>query len=333
MNHLLIIDPNLTGREYGTLSSFQEAIIKITFAETVFLPVLGFWEKKFLQTSKFRILRKFLFRKKIIHDVGNIDVLWYILMGPENYRLDLFSGYENVSTKIIYFFDTLPHQFKLIKLLNLDRNFDYKITSFLDAKDVLERLTHYEWNYWAQASICRPQNFQSFHNKNIAFSSYGRKVERLNQLIKKFCDINSLHFDYNHESPGSLRTNNIDLYNNYLWHTSQSVFNVCFSVEITDPDRSGILSPITCRWFEAILSRNIVVGIPPRGKEFDNYFPSNFVQQINLECSDEVILEQINNLWINREEIYNSIYSTLSDDFFLKFQWEYRVREICNSLL
>ncbi len=333
MKHLIIVDSVLKGREYGSLNSFHSAILKVTMAETIVLPELSTWEKLLIQASRWRFLRKFIRKRNIgICDPSKYDVLWYVLMGPENYRLDMFYGYEKIPTKIIYFFDTLPHQFNLIRLLDLNVKFRYKITSFKDAVFPLEKLTKYNWHYFAQASN-QPKSIISLQNKTIAFCSYGRSNEKINNAIKEFCHRNSLHFDHTHETQGELLSSNLELYDNYLWHTSQCVFNICFAVEFTHPERAGFLSPVTCRWFEAILSRNIVLGVTPKSAEFDSLFPSNFVQFIDINSSHEIIYDKIRELWERRADIYDSIYKNKKEEYFEKFTWEFRVNEICNSLL
>lgn len=329
MEHLIIIDPTLKGREYGTLASLQDAIQKVTNSDTLILPELSRFEKFLIQGSRWRKIRK-LSKKKQLEINPNVQVIWYILMGPENYRLDQFTGFEKVPNKIIYFFDTLPHQIDLIVKLNLNKYFSIRISSFNDAIPLLEKKTNYKWHFFSQAAIRPKININKLEHKKIAFCSYGRSSQKLNDIIKKFCDKNSLYFDYTHESQGNLKSNNLELYSSYLWHTSMSVFNVSFGVEMTDPDRSGLLSPITCRWFEAILSSNIVIGQSPKNKFFLQQFPNNFVQNIDLDSSEEEIYNQIQRLWNNREFLFNSIYSEFNVSLFYKYEWEYRVLEICN---
>lgn len=309
----------------------QNAIQMATNADTLFLPDLSRFEKYFIQGSQWRKCRK-LIKKKKLNINSNIQVLWYILMGPENYRLDLFTGFEDVTHKIIYFFDTLPHQIDLINNLKLNKYFSLRISSFNDSILFLQERTNYKWHYIPQAS-CRPnKTIDKIDDKKIAFCSYGRGSEKLNHVIRKFCKKNFIYFDFTHESQGNLKSSNFDLYKSYLWHTSMSIFNVSFAVEVTNPERAGFLSPITCRWFEAILSSNIVIGQAPRNPEFKKIFPSNFVQNINLNCSEEEIYQQIQNLWDNREVLFKSIYDGISDSMFYLYEWEFRVLEICNLL-
>ncbi len=331
MEHLLIIDPSLQGREYGTLSAFQFSIEHITSSTSIILPEYNFFEKRFLQSSRWRFLRRFSRKRKLSQSKINADVLWYVLMGPENYRLDMFNGYEHIPIKILYFFDTLPHQFRLIAKLKLDDMFNIKITSFPDALETLEAITKSKWEYIPQASITS-SFLPDLKKKSIAFCSYGRSNQRLNEIIKKFCSNNNLYFHCTNEGQGKIQTSNLELYHCYLWHTAQAVFNVSFSVESTHPSRAGILSPITCRWFEAILSRNIVIGHSPSTKEFEELFPNEFVQEINLECADDQIYRQIEGLWKIREELYQKVYGHLNERFFEKYLWDSRVFEICKLI-
>ena len=329
MEHIIIKDPTLKGREYGTLSSFQEAIQKITAADEILLPELGFWEKYFLQVSKWRFLRKFIRKRKIVHNTEKIDVLWYILMGPENYRLDLFKGYENVPVKIIYFFDTLPHQFYLIKKLKIHSLFNYQITSFNDAVVYLNKITNSNWYFVQQASSIEYMYDKDLISKEIAFSSFGRSDSKLNNVIQKFCDKNNLIFYRTHELGGKILTNNKELYKSYCWALSNSVFNVSLSVETTNKERAAFLSPITCRWYESILAKNIVIGKKPKNPFFNHLFPDNFVQEININASDDILEDQISILWKNRQILFKNIYNSKNINF-IDYDWCSRVVEILN---
>ena len=331
MEHLLIFDPSLQGREYGTLSAFQSSIEHITSCKSIILPEHNFFEKRFLQSSRWGFLRRFSRKRKLSQFKIHADVLWYVLMGPENYRLDMFNGYEHIPIKVIYFFDTLPHQFRLISKLNLDSTFNIRITSFSDALEKLEIITKSKWEYVPQASITS-RILPALTAKSIAFCSYGRSNQRLNKIIKKFCANYNLYFDCTNEGQGKMKSSNLELYQSYLWHTAQAIFNVSLSVESTHPSRAGILSPITCRWFEAILSRNIVIGHSPTNREFEELFPKGFVQGINLDCTDEEIYRQLEDLWINREELHYNVYGQLDERFFEKYIWDSRVRDICKLI-
>ncbi len=79
-------------------------------------------------------------------------MIWYILMGPENYELDLFKDW-NITAKhrIVYIFDTLQPQFELVKKLFSNELFNIRITSFHDAEPFLAQLTNSTWHTIEQA--------------------------------------------------------------------------------------------------------------------------------------------------------------------------------------
>jgi hypothetical protein len=326
--HLILIDSELKGREYGTLNAFNEAIIKITSGDTLILPKKTKFENRFFQSSNFRCLRKFSRKTNLKNITENkYDVVWYICMGPENYRFDLMYGIENIKNRVIYFFDTLPHQFSLIKKLKISRSFNIQISSFDDAINILERMANSKWHFIQQASSLEYFPKKSIAEKEIAFASFGRGNLMLNDIIQEFCDSHGLIFDRTHETSGQILTNNELLYKSYCRSLSNAVFNICFSVEHTDPNRSGVLSPITCRWYESFLARNIVLGIQPKNSLFNQIFPKNFVYELNEKDTKENILLRLEELWENREALYSQLYENSNYDV-RNYDWDNRIIEI-----
>ena len=116
MQHTIIRDPELNGWEYGMLRSFERAVSDVTGAAICEIPAYTILKNHIhhfgqgMNKAKFRRY----FPKQPLSIPG--DICWYILMGPENYRLDLYNGWDkNVKTKILYLYDTFPSQYPLIK--------------------------------------------------------------------------------------------------------------------------------------------------------------------------------------------------------------------------
>ena len=327
MEHLLIIDKSLKGREYGTLTSFQEAIRKYTNAKVLVLPKKTKCEERYFQTSRLSFLRSYKNKTNINIPENHFDVVWYICMGPENYRFDLLYGLEKIKNRIVYFFDTLPHQFSLIKRLNISQVFNIQITSFDDALYPLEKLTNSKWHYIQQSSSKVYFNEKKLSEKDIGFASFGRGNKRLNDIIQKYCDLNNIIFERTHEIGGEIITNNKLLYESYCRVLSNSIFSICFPVEVTNPNRAGDLSPITCRWYESFLAQNIVIGKEPVNQNFKKIFPSNFVHEINFQDSEEKIIYQLDLFWSNKEKLFDELYGG-SEIERNKFDWNSRIAEI-----
>src|SRR6202022_1237692 len=137
MDHVVIKDTHLNGWEYGMLRSFENAIVKETGAHVFEIPRYEPASKylhHFGHGMKRGIYRRYFPKQEL---ELKADVAWYILMGPENYRLDLYKNWDTSSkTKILYLFDTLPAQYPLIKRLLRNSAWDILITSFNDAVDV-----------------------------------------------------------------------------------------------------------------------------------------------------------------------------------------------------
>ena len=103
--HLILIDSELKGREYGTLNAFNEAIIKITSGDTLILPKKTKFENRFFQSSNFRCLRKFS-RKTNLKNItenkyryGVIFSFKEVSFNPKNY---LKPFVEKIVHKLLY---------------------------------------------------------------------------------------------------------------------------------------------------------------------------------------------------------------------------------------
>lgn len=328
MKHILLENPNTIGFEYGSLKSFEEAIITNLKAEIVHYPQQKNFNKFPQATNKFR-LRAFLPKTKI---ETNGDVLWIVLMGPEEYNLDLLKGWKNKNIlKIVYLFDTLPHQFKLIQRLFSNNDIDILITSFNDAIQYLEKLTNRKWHYIPQGipDFFFPDTSENF--RNIAFSSYGRRLDKIHEIIKVFCFEKSLHYDYSTSKGIQKGIMPIEAYKQYAWHLKHSIFNISWSVNITNPQRSKFLNPITARWFENASSGVTTIGLPPNNTVFaDELFPE---MVINLDPNKNKLelIKDIESLWEQREMLMNkSTQQSLENRN--KWNWNNRISKI-NSII
>jgi hypothetical protein len=332
MNHIVIRDIALNGWEYGMLRSFETAIAEETDAKIVDLPGYGFGSKyihHFGYGMKRSSYRKFLPKQ----DFGiSADVAWCILMGPENYKLDLYKNWANgCKIKILYLFDTLPHQYPLIKeLLNLN-TWDILITSFNDAVIDLEKITGRKWYCVEQAADKHlfqpvPQNDRVIH-----FSAYGRRYPALHEALKEFCIHNGLYYDYTTHDAKHPVVDSTELYRQYAWHLTHSVFTFSWPVEMTNPGRAGHLHPITCRWFEAAAAGTVILGRQPNNEAFAEWIGTDTVVDIDPDMDKPQLFKKLELIWNNRETETDKI-----SDFFKRksyeLTWNERVRRI-NTIL
>ncbi|HVZ97120.1 MAG TPA: hypothetical protein VG847_09615, partial [Chitinophagaceae bacterium] len=264
MKHVVIKDDRLNGWEYGMLRSFEMAIVEETGASVFEIPKYEFVPgllPHFGQGMKRGVYRKYFPKQEMKLEC---DVAWCILMGPENYRLDLYTQWDKTcKIKILYFFDTLPGQYPLIKRILSNHSWDILITSFNDAVDDLEKITGRKWHCVEQAVDKRLFHPVSFNERKIQFSAYGRKYPVFHQVLKDFCGSNGLYYDYTTHDAKHPVEDATELYRQYAWHLSHSVFTVSWPVELTSPARAGHLHPITCRWFEAAASGTAIIGKQP----------------------------------------------------------------------
>ena len=260
------------------------------------------------------------------------DVLWVILMGPENLELDLYKGWQkSAKKKVIYIYDTLPMQMDTIKRLFSNDDFDVCITSFEEAIPALEKVTKRKWYTLAQAAP--PELFRSLpiEERLIHFSNYGRRLPLFHNALIEFCRSNNLYYDYTTHDAKHPVADPSELYKQYAWHLNHSLFNVCWPVELTNPQRAGYLRPITGRWFEAGLSGCIIIGKAPDNPSFNTQLDKDMVEYIDPFESKEKIFKRLDQLWENREALLakqNRIREANKD----KWSWESRVNQILEKL-
>jgi hypothetical protein len=324
--HIILTDPSLNGLEYGMLFDFQNEICRVTDAQKVLLPCV---KPRFGIGTRYQAFRQLL-PKTIIPVSG--DVIWTVLMGPENCLLDVCRLEQSPGSKrVLYLFDTLEIHIPAVKYI-LDRcDWDVLITSFDDAKAMLEKETGRKWHAIGQGVI--PERFEPIPlaDKSIGFCSYGRRDYRLHQAILDFSRQNNVYYDFTTWESMRGDVTPDQLYSQYAWHLRHAVFSVNLAVEITNPQRAGNLSPTTCRWFESAAAGSVMIGVPPSSPTFSNYFPSNSVLPIDLKTSHAVLMRQISDLWERRQTLHDDALH-VRDAYLKRWTWENRVKAILELL-
>ena len=326
MKHVLIRNPFLKGWEYGMLRALENAIVHQTKAEVIELPDYG--KEKLLEKTQHGMrlssLRKLIPKKQLHIDA---DVVWCILMGPENMTLDLFKGWKKIKHRIVYLFDTLPPQYPLIKSLFSSDDFNIKITSFNDAKADLEKLTSRKWQLVEQAATEGLFHPVPFENKIIHFSSYGRRLPALHEALLEFCLRNNLYYDFTTHDGKHPAAVPEQLYRQYAWHLNHSLFTFSWPVELTNPTRAGHLHPITCRWFEAACSGTAMIGKKPDNEKFDDcLFPGAVIEMDSSE-KKEGMMNKLEKIWAMRRQLYDQA-NELQKIHFSKLVWKDRIQRI-----
>jgi len=332
MNHVLIKDTQLNGWEYGMLRSFESAIVKETGAFTFEIPPYTF-ASKYLHHFGHGMNRG-IYRKHFPKQELNCkaDVAWCILMGPENYCLDLYKNWESsCKTKILYLYDTLPAQYPLIKRLFSNNTWDILITSFNDAVDDLKKITGREWHCVEQAADADLFQPVPSNERIIHFSSYGRRYPALHEVIKEFCRSNGLYYDYTTHDAKHPVVDATELYQQYAWHLSHSVFTLSWPVELTNPARAGHLHPITCRWFEAAASGTAILGKQPANAAFEDWLGMDLVFGIDPASDRQHLFKKLEEAWYNRENLLDKS-SLLRRKKINNWTWNERVNRIVSWL-
>ena len=272
MKHVVIKTDWNNNMEYGMIRDLEDAIAFKTQAEVYSHPLIPL-TKYIGHGTRYAILRKIFPKRKF---VPKADVLWVPLIGPEDFQLDLFNGWENsAKIKILYLFDTFRQQFKVIKRIVKAYHWDLLITSYLDAVEPLVKITQQKWH-------CIPQgvNINRFYPRHwgkeefppIFIFSYGRRIDSYHQEIKKWCLAHNRWYDYTVSADTKLSVPTQDNYQNLANHLGSSLFSVSWPMELTHPQRAGDFSVMTCRLFEIAASGAVIIGQPPKDLMFEQLF-------------------------------------------------------------
>ncbi|HEY4290081.1 MAG TPA: glycosyltransferase [Puia sp.] len=309
------------------LRSFETAIVEETGAEIETVPVHKF--STYLSsfghgTNKSRFRPYF---PKDNFDL-NADVAWSVLMGPENYKLDSFSGWQKkCKIKVLYIYDTLPAQYPLIRKLFSDNTWDILITSFNDAADDLTKLTGRKWHCVAQAAD--KTNFEPtpLSERLIHFSSYGRRYPVLHDVLKNFCKSRGLYYDYTTHDARHPTAPAEELYRQYGWHLNHSLFTFSWPVELTNPARALHLRPITCRWFEAAAAGTVIIGRAPDNPAFNDWLSKDLVVPLDPDGDKKELNYTLGEIWDKRERFFEKA-EIMRRQNIERWSWNHRVKEI-----
>ncbi len=256
------------------------------------------------------------------------DVIWYILMGAENYELDLFTDWDKqASQRIVYIFDTLEVQFNLTKKLFSDNRFNIRITSFEDALQHLEYITKQNWFAIEQAVPASLFPSIPENERLIDFSSYGRRYADFHDALLDFCKSNELYYDYTTHDGSHPAAPAEELYNQYAWHLSHSKFTISWPVEMTHPKRAGRQKPITCRWFEAGSCGTIMIGKQPGNKLFEELLHPDLVIEIDPFAEKKQLWRQLEKIYNERSTLLNKANQIAQANSF-RWTWANRVERM-----
>jgi hypothetical protein len=303
--HVLLKNPALEGWEYGMLRSFEAAIVRQLEATCIdiFDNTGTRWvDARLSPGTRWDKLRRFV-PKRPLKLPEDAETVWLVLMGPENYSLDLFSDWQNSGAKrILYLFDTLPAQIPRLQRLVRKGEWDICVTSFNDAVPLLETATGRRWFHVDQGIPSDLFVPPLPGERVIHFSAYGRRNQSIHNATLEFCRQRDLYYDFTTHDRSQPTASSLQLYRQYAWHLSHSQFTFSWPLEMTNPARACGLSPITCRWFEAAAAGTVIVGKPPKNPHFAEVFGNDVVVQLDVEATTESILKRLDEIWENRLE-------------------------------
>ena len=333
MSHILIQNESVQGWENGMLRCLEEEIVRQTGAERLVAsnsPLGRKLNRSLAHGTRYGGFRRFLPRRPLTLPAG-AEVVWHVLMGPENYYLDRFQGWRGKAKHVVYLFDTLPGQMDLIRRLFSGREWDVCVTSFDDAVPGLEQATGRTWHHADQAVSLDYFPPVPAAEKVVHFSSYGRRHPRVHEATLRFCEANGLYYDFTTHDRNGPTADPLTLFHQFGWHLSHSLFTFCWPVEVTNPSRAGELSPITCRWFEAAAAGAVVLGQPPLNPHFRAFFGDDSVVQINPEAGVSAIVNRLEQIWQQRKELSAQAIH-LREQLGIRLDWSERVKRMLDFI-
>lgn len=327
--HVILTDAHAHGFQYGMQIHFENEIARITGGLAVPAPK---WKApsrlrgKLAHGARLSPLRALVPRTQ---SVGvSADVMWVVLMGPENTDLDLLARWDrHTGYRILYLFDTFPMHLPSIRRVVNSVRWDLTVTSFHAAVPMLERETGRRWHAVSQGVL--PQHFTpvATTDRQIAVSSYGRRFDPAHRSIDAWSKGRDLHYDITIASALQRDVESLYLYRQYAWHLRNSWFTVAWPVELTHPARADGLSAVTCRWFEAAASGVPIVGAPPKDPVFEQLFGKEAVIPLSPDASFSEQAAVLDSLWDDRDEHVRRALERRAQRL-QSWTWEAKVREL-----
>ena len=327
-SHAIVLNPRLHGFEYGALRDFEAEIVRLTGARAVVPDERRFpaWIRKRIgHGMRYGTLRPLLPKANLRF---RSDVTWIVLMGPETFDLDLYKGWiDGSGFRILYLMDTFPAQIPALRRVLRAARWDLAVTSFRCAVPMLETATQRKWHSVPQG--ISPARFAPppEAGRVIEFSAYGRRVPAVHKHLLRQSIEAGTHYDF---SACARLADNVSVesaYRQYAWHLGRSAFTFCWPVEVTSPERAAMLSPVTCRWFEAAASGTVVLGKPPRDPDFVELFGPDAVIGVDPAITSEELAQLVSDLTRRRASLREAAMARRSDRI-ERWSWQSRVRSI-----
>ncbi len=330
--HVVLVDPALSGFEFGAQRDFEDTIVRVTGATALAAPDRGLpaLVRRYTRVAtRYEPLGALVPRRAF---PIRADVLWVILMGPENFPLWFHRDWDRQAGRtVLYLYDTLEHQFGLIRKLLSRGRWDLCVTSFPAAVPVLERETGRRWHSAVQA--VRPDRFFPLPEGEpvIGFSAYGRRVPAVHDAVRAFAERTGCYYEYSTALRPHPSLDPREYYGHYAWHVRQSWFTFSWPVEVTHPRRAPTFSPITCRWFEAAAAGAVIVGEAPKDPVFEQYFGRDFVVPFDPAAPPARMAARLEEIWADRAALRRKALQAHAERAG-SWTWESRVRQILKLL-
>jgi Glycosyl transferases group 1 len=263
---------------YGTVVDFEDAICALADADLVEAP--GYSRRARIRAALRPADKTF---RPVIPPRDEYDLCFFVAMNPgwiSSLRyIDRLR--ERCKRIVVYVFDTWQGDAAWLRRNRREWALcDLVYVSFPWAVDTFSRHLRCAVEYLPQAASAA-RFYPWRENRPIEILSVGRRLRPAHLLIRDIAKRHDLFYHYSEsEAPDA-----IDLVESreLLARLCQSARSqICWPVEETNPNRRGEGSPVTSRWFEAAACGSVVLGRPPRARDFQDLFPyERFVVELD----------------------------------------------------
>lgn len=225
--------------------------------------------------------------QKIARTTARLDNTFCIHMGPDFGKSVRY--YLASKMKYAYFFDVWPYTFNHTKTFITRLKIDYVFISSLQAAQYFNS-QGFENVFWIPEGIDPDEyKFNTYPEKDIDVLELGRKYLKFHDKVARTLSENRMNHLYE-EQPGKIIFPNRK---SFIEGLARTRISICYPRSTTHPESAGIISTLTNRYLQSMVSKCLIVGESP--SEIHHLFDYDPVVPIDLDNAETEIMNILNN--------------------------------------
>ena len=184
----------------------------------------------------------------------------FILMGVDSFRRTYPFSLMEAEAKCVYFFDAWENKFAEVERFIRQHNIGIAFFSSKQASaHFLRRMPEIK-SCWIPEGIAEGvYRYVPYEKKDIDVLQLGRKYDHYHDGIVDHCTRNKITYKYEVKKGNVIFPAKDD----FIRGLARTRISICFSSDITHPERSGCISTMTQRYLQSMLSKCLVLGNTP----------------------------------------------------------------------